>query len=235
MDPRERILKAATDLLVSSADADFSTRAVCEAAGVGAPVLYRHFGDKAGLLSAVVNRGFEEYLASKRAARPSADPVQDVRDGWDNHVRFALAHPNHYRVMFSPGLPVPPDALNEAHQLLRETLDRCAVAGRLTVALEAATQMVMSANTGVALSLVARAAHYPDTEFSGRVRDAVIDSITQPLAQEEQPSAAADGVPAAAATLGARLRVAPPAALSAAETGLLHQWLDTLARGDGSA
>jgi AcrR family transcriptional regulator len=35
-----------------------------EAVGVGAPVLYRLFGDKNGLLAAVIDRAFERYLAS---------------------------------------------------------------------------------------------------------------------------------------------------------------------------
>ncbi|MFR9798012.1 TetR/AcrR family transcriptional regulator [Streptomyces sp. MS06] len=234
MDVRERILKAATELLTASPDADFSTRAVCEAAGVGAPVLYRHFGDKAGLLAAVVDQGFEEYLESKRVARPGADPVQDLRDGWDNHVRFALEHPNHYRLMFSPGLPVPPDAVDEAHQLLRRSIDRCAAAGRLTAAPELAARMVMSANTGVALSLVARPAVYRDPAFSARVRDAVIGSVTQTAGAAADTASAADPVPAAAATLSARLRDVPPG-LSPAEAALLHEWLDRLARGTDGA
>ncbi len=84
--------------------ADISTwAAVCEAAGVGAPALYRQFGDKEDLLAAVVDFGFEQCLASKRAAVPSDDPVQDLRDGWHNHVEFALENPNHYRLLYSPG------------------------------------------------------------------------------------------------------------------------------------
>lgn len=133
MDAREKILDAATELLGRASAADVSTRAVCEAAGVGAPMLYRLFGDKAGLLAAVVDRGFEQYFASKRAARPSDDPVADLKRGWDNHMRFALDHPNHYRLMYSPELTTPPAAANEAHALLRGVLERCAAAGLLTV------------------------------------------------------------------------------------------------------
>ena len=110
MNARTRILEAAAELLENSAEADFSTRAVCEAAGVAAPALYRQFGDKEGLLSAVVDFGFDKYLASKRAARPSADPVADLRSGWDTHVAFALANRNVYRLMWSPVLATLPDS-----------------------------------------------------------------------------------------------------------------------------
>src|SRR3954449_6664209 len=102
MSTRTKILEAAAELLAASPIADVSTRAVCEAAGVGAPALYRQFGDKEGLLSAVVDHGFEKYLAGKRAAVPSADPVQDLRDGWDSHVAFAVENPSYYRLMYSP-------------------------------------------------------------------------------------------------------------------------------------
>ncbi|WNI19454.1 TetR/AcrR family transcriptional regulator [Actinacidiphila sp. ITFR-21] len=224
MDTRTRILRAAADLLSRSTDADVSTRAVCEAAGVGAPILYRQFGDKAGLLSAVVDYGFEQYLAPKRAAVPSADPVQDLRNGWDHHVRFAVENPNYYRLMYSPGLSVPPEAAAEAQRLLRGVVERVAAAGRLRVAPETATRMVMSANSGVALSLIARPALYPDPAFSDRVRDAVIGAVTL----TPDPVAAAT-VATTAAMLGSQLRAAPPAALTAAETALLRQWLDTLA------
>lgn len=230
MDAREKILDAAAELLAGAPAADVSTRAVCEAAGVGAPMLYRLFGDKAGLLAAVVDRGFEQYLASKRAARPSADPVADLKRGWDNHMRFALDHPNHYRLMYSPELTAPPAAAQEAHALLHGVLERCAAAGLLTVPPEVATRIVMAANVGAALSMLTRPEQYPDIRFAARLRDSVIDSVTRPVGGEE-PGDAGRGraVPAAAATLAARLRAEPPQRLTTVEAALLQQWLDTLA------
>ncbi|MEU3338945.1 TetR/AcrR family transcriptional regulator [Streptomyces sp. NPDC002144] len=233
MDAREKILEAAADLLAKASVADVSTRAVCEAAGVGAPMLYRLFGDKAGLLAAVVDRGFEAYLASKRAARPSDDPVADVRSGWDNHMRFALEHPNHYRLMYSPELTVPPAAAQEAHALLHGILERCAAAGRLTVPPALATQMIMSANVGAALSMLTRPEQYADPQFSERLRDAVLDSVTRPAATDE-PAERDDqdrAVPVAAATLAARLRAEQSTVFTAAESALLEQWLDKLSAG----
>ena len=234
MDVRTRILEAAADLLSRSADADVSTRAVCEAAGVGAPMLYRQFGDKEGLLSAVVDYGFEQYLASKRAARPSADPVRDLRNGWDSHVRFAVENPNYYRLMYSPGLTVPPEAAAEAHRLLLGVLERCAAAGRLRVSPETAAQMVMSANAGIALSLISRPALYPDISVSDRVRDAMVGAVTRDAPADGGAGNAAGATPearlaGAAATLGAQVRVSPPPGLTEAERALLQQWLGTVA------
>ncbi|MFJ9150595.1 TetR/AcrR family transcriptional regulator [Streptomyces sp. NPDC102270] len=230
MDAREKILAAATELLAGASAADVSTRAVCEKAGVGAPMLYRLFGDKAGLLAAVVDRGFERYLASKRAARPSADPVEDLKSGWDTHMRFALEHPSHYRLMYSPELTVPPAAAQEAHDLLHGILERCAAEGRLTVPPALATQMIMSANVGAALSMLTRPEQYTDMKFSQRLRDAVLDSVTRPADIDTDMDATRDdsSVPAAAATLAARLRADLPPTLTTAESALLQQWLEEL-------
>lgn len=229
MDTRTRILHAAADLLTRSPEADVSTRAVCEAAGVGAPVLYRQFGDKEGLLSAVVDFGFGQYLAGKRAAKPSNDPVRDLRDGWNNHVAFALENPNFYRLMYSPGLSTPPAAAAEAHGLLLAVLERCAAAGRLRVSPELAAQMVMPANAGVALLLITRPAIYSDAaEVSARVREAIVTAVTTP--DEPRRTARPDGeVNVLAASLGALLRAAPASPLSNAETALLLDWLTRLA------
>lgn len=222
VDQRTRILEAAADLLSRSAEADFSTRAVCEAAGVGAPALYRQFGDKEGLLAAVVDHGFEKYLAAKRAAEPSGDPVRDLRDGWDAHLAFAVGNPNHYRLMHG-GLPTPPGAAAEAHALLLEVLERCAAAGRLKVPPPLAAQVVMAANAGVALSMITRPTLYPDPEFSVLVRESVLAGI---LARDRAEPG--DGVAATAAALGARLRESAPAMLTGAESALLQEWLSRL-------
>lgn len=218
------MLEAAEALLDGSPDGDISTRAVCDAVGVGAPVLYRLFGDKAGLLSAVVDYGFDRYLATKRAARPSDDPVEDLRSGWDTHVAFALAHPSVYRLMYSPSVGAMPAAADEALRLLRGVLDRCAAAGRLRISTDQAAQAIMSANVGVALSLVTQPAVYDDPSLSTRVRNAV---HAQVLVMD--PPASPPRAPVTALQLSAQLRESPAAGLSPAELALLLEWLARIA------
>ena len=222
MSSRAKILAAATELLNSSPDGDISTRAVCERAGVGAPALYRQFGDKDGLLAAVVEAGFSEYLAGKRAAIPSADPVADLRAGWDAHTAFALAHPAHYRLLHSPSTQSADTAM-QAQALLRSVLERCAAAGLLTVSVDVATQMVMSANAGVALMLVVRPQQYPDPTLSGRVRDGILASI---ISESGTPQDAS--LNTVASTLETQLATADSTSLSTNEVGLLREWLRKL-------
>lgn len=227
MDTRTQMLEAAEKLLDASPDRDIATRAVCEAVGVGAPVLYRLFGDKNGLLSAVVDYGFDRYLAAKRAAEGSADPVDDLRNGWDTHVEFALAHPAVYRLMYSPAFKEVPAAAQEAMRLLREVLLRCAAAGRLRTSPDVAAQAIMSANIGVALNLVTQPEIYTDPGLSRHVRDAVFDSL---LISDPEPRAAEPGIAPAAAQLAALVRAENDKSLGEPETALLVHWLDRLAQ-----
>src|ERR1700724_4151796 len=106
MTARTRILEAASQLLACSADPDISTRAVGDAAGVTAPTLYHHFGDKEGLLAAVVDFGWGAFLESKRtvAAVVHAHVADDIRAGWDHPIQFARENPNFYRLMWSPAI-----------------------------------------------------------------------------------------------------------------------------------
>lgn len=228
---KARILAVAAELVAQSPDGDVSTRAVCEAAGVGAPALYRHFGDKEGLLSAVVDHGWERYLASKRERRPGTDPVQDLRDGWDSHTEFALRNPNLYRLMNSPAMRTPPAAALESHRILTADLRRAAEQGKVRLAPELAAQMIMSANVGVCLMLVSRPATFTDETLSRRVRDAVhavvfTPDVTTPGARPATPDT--PGVPATAISLGAQLRQNPSPAFTPAEAALFTEWLDRL-------
>ncbi|WP_392966313.1 TetR/AcrR family transcriptional regulator [Streptomyces sp. LN245] len=227
---RARILAVAAELVARSPDGDVSTRAVCEAAGVGAPALYRHFGDKEGLLSAVVDHGWERYLAAKRERHPGTDPVQDLREGWDGHTEFALRNPNLYRLMNSPAMRTPPTAALEAHRILTADLRRAAGQGKLRLAPGLAAQMIMSANVGVCLMLVSRPATFTDETLSRRVRDAVHAVVFTPdvTAPGAPADSAAPGVPAAATRLGALFRQNPSPAFTSAETALFTEWLDRL-------
>jgi AcrR family transcriptional regulator len=232
MDVRSRILQAAAALLAESSTGDISTRAVSEAAGVQQPVLYRQFGDKDSLLAAVVDYGFEQYLDSKRRAIKSVDPVDDLRSGWDSHTGFALEYPNFYRLMYSPSLRSTPEAAAETVRLLTEVLKRAAEQGRLRVPVETAAQMIMSANTGVALALISRPGLYPNPEISALVRDSVHQSILVDAVRTTSPEEARA---IAATTLIGGLDALTPGGFTSGESGLLREWLARIAQTPASS
>jgi AcrR family transcriptional regulator len=224
MDMRTEMLKAAEALLLESSEYDISTRAVCEAVGVGAPVLYRLFGDKNGLLAAVVDRVFERYVVSKRSQRASDDPVIDLYSAWDLHIAFALKNQIVYRIAYAPSLNEVPDGVEQARQLLLARLVRCAEGGSLTTSPEAAAQIMTTACTGVAISLISQPAIFRYPALSQQVRDAV---LAQLVVQTVPADGRRDTSSTVALQMAALIR-ANPTPLTRPEAALMLQWLDSI-------
>jgi AcrR family transcriptional regulator len=234
MTVRSRIIETAAGLLAQSADVDVSTRAVCDAAGVTAPTLYHYFGDKDGLLAAVVDFGWAAFLETKRAvAAVVHDHVaDDIRAGWDNHLEFARENPSFYKLMWSPAVAANSRAVREAYQMLYDRLELGAGRGQLRMSVEAASRIVLSATTGAALSLISQPDLYGDGTFATQLREAVIAWITVPQGaadETHQPERAGElTIASAAATLSSRL-AAEDTPLTGPEVALMQQWLTTLA------
>jgi AcrR family transcriptional regulator len=85
------LVEVAAELLATQGPDAVTTRSVALAAGVQAPTIYRLFGDKNGLLDAVVQHGFASYLARKPPVAGTADPVAGLRAGWELHVDAGIA------------------------------------------------------------------------------------------------------------------------------------------------
>lgn len=220
---RERIVAAAARLLAEGGTDAVSTRAVSAAAGVQPPTIYRLFGDKQGLLDAVVAHGFAAYLADKTAAEPTDDPVADLRAGWDLHVGLGLANPALYLLMYGqqrPGASSP--AALDAFDVLAGHIRRIAEAGRLRVPEDRAAALVHAAGSGTTLALIATPEERRDPELSHTARDAVLAAITT-----DAPAAPEPGPAAAAVTLRAALPRTD--ALTASESALMREWLDRIA------
>ncbi|RKH05844.1 TetR/AcrR family transcriptional regulator [Corallococcus carmarthensis] len=222
-DVRERILTAAAELISTGGPDAATTRAVAAAAGVQAPTLYRLFGDKRGLLAAVVDHELRSYVAKKAARKPHPDPLQDFRDGWDMHIAFGLSHPGLFAIMSSdphPALQTP--AVSDGNDVLRRRIRNIALAGRLRVSEERALGLVTSVGTGAVLTLLRQPEGQRDPGLAEAAREAVVAAITR----EAAPPANTE-VRAVAATLRAsldRTRV-----LSQGERALMRELLERIA------
>jgi AcrR family transcriptional regulator len=219
---RQRLISAAAGLLASAEGEPVSTRAICSEAGVGAPTLYHHFGDKQGLFDAVVAKGFEDYLATNQVTA-TGDPIGDLRVAWDTHVDFGLANPAIYTLMYGLGRQGRrPPAAADAHRILVGTLERAALAGRLTMPVPEAADMTDAAAVGVTLALIAGD---QDMALSTRTRDAVLAAITT-----DAPAAHTGGSTLTSLAIALDAAVAGDAGpLTGAEAALLHEWLNRLA------
>jgi AcrR family transcriptional regulator len=76
-------------------------RSVGEKLGVSRTALYRHFADKSALLAAVATEGFRTLrVRTEGAWETHGRGRQGFEAMGAAYVRFAVAHPSHYRVMF---------------------------------------------------------------------------------------------------------------------------------------
>jgi AcrR family transcriptional regulator len=142
------ILNAAADILEQQGVEALTTRAVCEAARVTAPTLYYHFGDKDGLLRAVVARGIEQFMAQKRANRRTNDALADLRRGWDGWIDFAVRRPRLFRLMVE-STRSDPTASQQAFVLMHGIVERLAAEGRLQTDVGTAARTIWAASNGV--------------------------------------------------------------------------------------
>lgn len=221
---RLRIVEAAARLVSQGGREALTTRSVADAAGVQAPTIYRLFGDKEGLVDAVVLHGYRTYLEQKAARQPGPDPVEDLRRGWDLHVSFGVSNPALYVLMY--GDPRPgrtPAVVTASRQILAGHVRRIAAAGRLRVPEQQATDLIHAAGSGTVLSLLAAPEDRRDPQLSALAREAVIAAVTT--------TGMAVGAPGpAAAAIALRARLPEATALSEAERRLLDEWLQRLAR-----
>ena len=91
-DLRTAVLREAGKILEKEGLAALSLREVARRAGVSHNAPYRHFPDRDRLLAALVEEGFHLF-AEELSRRPR-------REMGEAYVKFALAHPERFRLMF---------------------------------------------------------------------------------------------------------------------------------------
>ncbi len=130
-DLRMSLIAAGMAALDAAPVEDLSLRALARAVGVSATAVYRHFPDKEALLGALalaaLDRMGHDQQAAADAIPASAGPVQAFCATGAAYVRFAIAHPQAFRLIWKavpPGdvLAGPVDAAHLAMQGLRRSV-----------------------------------------------------------------------------------------------------------------
>jgi len=111
-DLRTALIAAAVEAIEEVGPAAMSLRDVARRAGVTHPAATYHFGDKAGLLTAVAAEGYRLLGESLHEAKETTGSLLEVGVAY---VRFAVSHRAHFEVLYRPELYDPADAaLQEA-------------------------------------------------------------------------------------------------------------------------
>jgi AcrR family transcriptional regulator len=98
---RAAVVAAAVAEVEAVGAAGVSMREIARRAGVSHAAPAHHFGDKAGIFTAIATEGFR---MTAEAIAPAATGTFGFLHGGAAYVSFALAHPGHFEVMYRPGL-----------------------------------------------------------------------------------------------------------------------------------
>ena len=100
-DLKRALTDAALGLVAEKGPKGFTLTEAARRAGVSAAAPYRHFADKAQLLAAVAEQGFIQLHEALTAVGDNVfDPKDRVMALGQEYVRWAVAHPDYYQVMF---------------------------------------------------------------------------------------------------------------------------------------
>lgn len=137
-DVRAQLLAAIEELLVEGGTSQVSLREVARRSGVSHATPAHYFTNKRGMLTAYAAQGYAQLAATVidgvSAARPVDGPELLAAIG-RSYVRFAVQHPERFRLMFKVDEldaddPVFRAATDAAYNLLASTIARCVAEGR---------------------------------------------------------------------------------------------------------
>jgi len=169
---RELILDAARQLFLEEGYEAVTMRRIAEKIEYTPTTIYLHFKDKEGLFRELINDDFRKLAEQFADLARITDPIRRIEAAASAYVRFALEHPNHYRLMFmSPTVPDSDPATNpnhgiperDAYAFLRWTVQQAIESGRFLPEysdVDLASQVFWSAIHGVVSLEIAVGNHH---------------------------------------------------------------------------
>jgi AcrR family transcriptional regulator len=184
---RRAILDATESLLLEEGEERFSIRRLVERCGFTAPTIYHHFGDKDGLIDALLEERFERLAQQIRRVRRGDDPVAYLRAMGLAFVRFSLRNPTHHRLLFAPRAQphAPPRSALEVQEMIEQAWTELWEAGRLRAGdAPAAGQALFCLLYGLTNRRIAR----PEHDWSKTGIEDAIDALLRGLVAPEPAS-----------------------------------------------
>jgi AcrR family transcriptional regulator len=176
LDARRAILDAAESLIVEGGWEAFSIRKLTERCGYSAPTVYHYYGDKLGLMDAVLEEHYTRLLGLIRRVALRPDPLDTIRARAKAFVRFGLDNPTHYRILMSQrGADAKPlQSAEDSRGLLEQPWRQLIEQGRLLEQhLDLAQQCFFALLHGLISLLTTR----PDIEWSAGVVEESVDAL----------------------------------------------------------
>lgn len=178
--PADRMRLCALELLSKGGPAALTTRAVCECAGVTAPTLYHHYGDKEGLLRAVAQAELLAMFARKQGMKSTGDPLKDLKRGWDDWVEFAIEQPHLVRALQASGGGTTQPLREAAEAIAAGRIARLAMTTPLVLDPPTAARVLVAGANAVVQILLDGLTVPEVRELSALLRDGLVSSLHAP-------------------------------------------------------
>src|SRR6185436_10609308 len=172
-DLQAALLRSAGNILEKEGLEALSLRAVARRAGVSHNAPYRHFAEREALLAALAAEGFERLGAAQRKAGEAGG----LRAMGEAYVRFALEHPQRFRLMFGGQISI------ARHARLREVATRTfaglsgALSARVPEAQGARDASIAAWALVHGLALLLLGDRIAAAAFQGRDREAFVRNV----------------------------------------------------------
>jgi AcrR family transcriptional regulator len=184
---RRAILDATEVLLIESGGFDFSIRSLSKRCGYSAPTVYHYFGDKDGLIDALLEERIARLADAIERVPVTGDPLADLRAVLRVFVRFGAAHPTFDRLMWtvsSKGESRTPPAMERLRARVGPPLLALAESGRLGDAdAESAGQMIWALLHGLSALRVIEPRHPWVPNLGELALDTLLRGMTPPPGQ----------------------------------------------------
>ncbi len=139
-DLRDAVLRKALEVIGTEGPYYFSLRSLAADLGVSHTAPRHHFGDRRGVLNAIATEGFTGLAQSLDKARQAGGSFLEQGVAY---VTYAIAHPAHFQVMFTPSL------LDETDELLAAA--RAATFAQLRAGVDTLSGSVSPEDAGAAV------------------------------------------------------------------------------------
>ena len=182
-DPRREILAAASALLYEGGAEGLTIRRLALRCGYTAPAIYAEFGDKAGLLDAILRDAIDQLTQRVQDLPKRSEPQEQMLQQFKEVVRFGREHPTHYRLMeaMTPEQVLPiPNALETRQQL---------EAPVVTAAQQLASvdpETFRQAFWALLHGLISLPASRPDVDWRPELAEVAFDALLKGLLRREE-------------------------------------------------
>ena len=124
---RRTILDATEALMIEANGSDFSIRRLGDRSGYSAPTVYHYFGDKDGLIDALLDDRVGRLAAELEEVEPNGDPRDRLRSILLAYYAFSVTNPTFTRLMWTlsrKGESRMPPAMERVRRCVEESLER---------------------------------------------------------------------------------------------------------------